>query len=170
MDSGAYLHGVSQNELTSGEKDTITRSREPTVITTANKGRVRGISHSVRQRFGVFFFHDDAVGRFTGSAISGLYCAKMERLEGAKSENHVPVVTRQFLKNIVYPMTLRWPSGDRMQIPGAQASGDGSRKVLQSGVPCQENPGQASGDRLHIPCVQAQGGRSRRGPEWLQLF
>ena len=34
--SGASLHMMSKSELTSGEKDAIGRSREPTVITTAN--------------------------------------------------------------------------------------------------------------------------------------
>ena len=36
VDSGASLHMLNKNELTSGEKDTIRRSNEPTVITTAN--------------------------------------------------------------------------------------------------------------------------------------
>ena len=33
--SGASLHMMRNNELTSGEEDTISRSKEPTVITTA---------------------------------------------------------------------------------------------------------------------------------------
>ena len=36
MDCGASFHMMSQDEVTSGEKDTIRRSREPTVITNAN--------------------------------------------------------------------------------------------------------------------------------------
>ena len=36
MVSGASLHMMSKNELTSGEKDTIRRSNEPTAITTAS--------------------------------------------------------------------------------------------------------------------------------------
>ena len=36
MNSGASLHMLSKNELICGEKDTIRRSKEPTVITTAN--------------------------------------------------------------------------------------------------------------------------------------
>ena len=36
VDSGASLHMMSQNELTSGENDTVRRSKEPTVIATAN--------------------------------------------------------------------------------------------------------------------------------------
>ena len=36
MDSGTTLHMMSKNEITSGEKETIIRSKEPTVITTAN--------------------------------------------------------------------------------------------------------------------------------------
>ena len=36
MDSGATPHMVSKNELTTGEKDTNRRSKEPTVITSAS--------------------------------------------------------------------------------------------------------------------------------------
>ena len=36
VDSGASLHLMSKCELTSGETDTIRRSKEPTLITTAN--------------------------------------------------------------------------------------------------------------------------------------
>ena len=36
VDSGASLHMMSKNELTSSEKDTIRKSKEPTVIMTAN--------------------------------------------------------------------------------------------------------------------------------------
>ena len=36
MDSGASLHMMSDNEFFSGEKGTIPRPKEPTVITTAN--------------------------------------------------------------------------------------------------------------------------------------
>ena len=36
VDSGASLHLMSTNELTSGEQDTIRRSKEPTVMTTVN--------------------------------------------------------------------------------------------------------------------------------------
>ena len=35
MDGGASLRMMSKSDLTSGEKDTIRRSKEPTVITTA---------------------------------------------------------------------------------------------------------------------------------------
>ena len=36
MDSGESLHIMIKNELTSGEKDTIRRSKEPTAITTGS--------------------------------------------------------------------------------------------------------------------------------------
>ena len=36
MDSGAYLHMISKNELASGQRDTIRKSKEPTVIMPAN--------------------------------------------------------------------------------------------------------------------------------------
>ena len=36
VDSGTSLHMMSKNELTSGEKDTIRQSKEPSVITTAS--------------------------------------------------------------------------------------------------------------------------------------
>ena len=37
VDDGASRHMISNNELPSGETDTIRRSKEPTVITTANR-------------------------------------------------------------------------------------------------------------------------------------
>ena len=36
MDSSASLHIMSESQFSSGEKDTLRRSKEPTVITTAN--------------------------------------------------------------------------------------------------------------------------------------
>ena len=53
VDSGASLHTMSKNELTSDGKDTIRRSKEHTVITTAN-GKAESTEDSVRQRFGRF--------------------------------------------------------------------------------------------------------------------
>ena len=44
VDSGASLQMMSKNELTSGEKETIRRSKEPTVITTA-----RGAAESTEE-------------------------------------------------------------------------------------------------------------------------
>ena len=72
MDSGASLHMMSKNELTSVEKETIRESKVPTVIMTAN-----GMGESTNEAtvyvndFGRLC-HDKAVGRFTGSAITGL--------------------------------------------------------------------------------------------------
>ena len=48
----------------------------------------------------------------------------------------------------------------RIQVPAHQETG--SRKILQSDVPGQENTSQASGDRSHFTDVQAPGG-SRTG-------
>ena len=39
VESGASLHMMSKTDLTSGEKDTIRRSKKPTVITTASGSR-----------------------------------------------------------------------------------------------------------------------------------
>ena len=61
-------------------------------------------------------------------------------------------------------------TGDRLQIPGAESSGDWSQKVHQSDVPSHENPGQASADRMHMPGVQAAGDRSQKVPQLLQYF
>ena len=61
-------------------------------------------------------------------------------------------------------------SGERLQIPGARPSGGRSRKVLQSGVPSQENSGQPSGDRLRFPAVQAAGHWSCKVPDWIQFY
>ena len=48
VDTGASLHVVRKNVLTSGEKDTIRRSTGTTVTATANvKGRVDGRGGSV---------------------------------------------------------------------------------------------------------------------------
>ena len=64
MDSGASLHMLSKNKLTSGEKDTIRRQKNPTGITAAY-----GQAEPTEETTG--FRHNDTVGRFTSSAIFG---------------------------------------------------------------------------------------------------
>ena len=61
VNSGASLRMMSKNELTSGDKDTIRRSKQPTVLD--------GRNTSLHQRFGRLC-HNDAVGRFTSGAIA----------------------------------------------------------------------------------------------------
>ena len=79
-----------------------------------------------------------------------------------KTENHVPVV--EVPKEIRIPDVLGRPdTSPRCQIINR------SREVLQSDVPSQENPGQASGDRLHFRFVQALGDRPDNAPERVQL-
>ena len=80
VDSGASLHMMSKNELTSGgEKMPSADSKEPTVITTANgKGRVDRRCDSLRQRFGRLCY-TDAVGRFTAVLSLSLLCEEMVR-------------------------------------------------------------------------------------------
>ena len=73
-----------------------------------------------------------------------------------KSENHVPSAPISNAPRL--PDVFSQASGDRLEIPGASASGDRSRKVRQSDVPSQENPGQASGDD-----------QSHKIPEWLNF-
>ena len=81
-----------------------------------------------------------------------------------KSENHVPIVAVSDAPRI--PDALSKASGDRLQNSGARPSGDRSRAVLQSNVPSQENPDQASGDRSHVPGVEASGeGLSGKPPD-----
>ena len=70
MDSGASLHMTSKNELTSGEKDTIIKSKLPT-HERPRQGRVDGRIDSVRQRLDRLC-HNDAVGKHTGRIIFGL--------------------------------------------------------------------------------------------------
>ena len=71
VDSGTSLHMMSQNELTSSEKDKQVK-RTHHHHDRQRTGRVDGRSDSLRQRFGRFC-EDDAVGRFTCSAISGFF-------------------------------------------------------------------------------------------------
>ena len=63
---------MSKNEITPGEKDTIRRSSEPTVITTASGTAEPEVKSTV---YGDDL-DNDAGGRFTISAISGVNCAK----------------------------------------------------------------------------------------------
>ena len=112
--------------------------------------------------------HNDLVGRCTSSAIlefitrrNGILLRMEEgrvlfliedgQVTRCKSENHVPIVAVS--KEPRVPNDPSQASGDRLQIPNASESGDGSHQVLQSDVPGQENTGQASGDRLHFPRV-----------------
>ena len=61
------------------------------------------------------------------------------KLIRCKSENHVPIVAVS--KGLRIPDDPSKALGDRLQIPGVRSSGDQSRQVLQSDVPCQEKPG-----------------------------
>ena len=62
MDSGASVHMMSKNELTSSGKDTTRRPNEPTVITTA-EGEAESKEEATVyvNNLGVFC-HNDAVG------------------------------------------------------------------------------------------------------------
>ena len=71
MDSGASLHTVSENEITSGEKDTMRHPRETTVITTASGKSESTEETTVCVNDLDFFVTNDAVVRCTRSAISG---------------------------------------------------------------------------------------------------
>ena len=67
---------MSKNELTSGEKDTVRRSKKTEGHRHRQwQGIVDGGSDRKRSRYGGLS-HNDAVGRFTSSAVSGLVDAK----------------------------------------------------------------------------------------------
>ena len=80
MDSGASFLMMSKNELAAVEEDSINKSKEPTVFTTARRCEAESTeeSDSVRQRFGRLF-HNGAVGRLTSSAIS-VFIVRRNRL------------------------------------------------------------------------------------------
>ena len=101
------------------------------------KGRVDKRNDSVCTRFGLFC-HNDVVGRFTSSAIFGSLVRRnwlllrMEKSESpslirdgevirCKSENHVP--SAAISKEPRLPDVFSQASGDRLEIPGASASG-----------------------------------------------
>ena len=71
VDSGTSLSMISKLELTCGGKDAIRRSKEPTVITTANGRAESTEEETVYVNDLDVFCHNDGVGRFTSSAISG---------------------------------------------------------------------------------------------------
>ena len=71
---------MSKNELTSGEKDTIIRSKEPTVITTASGKAGSTEQTTVYSNDLDVFCHNDDVGRFTSSAFFGFILRRNELL------------------------------------------------------------------------------------------
>ena len=145
------------------------------------KCRVDGRSDSVCQRSGRLC-RNDAVERLARSTIFGFdlrrnrdsydgkegespSLIKRRKTARCKSENHVPMVAVS--EESLIPDDPSNAPRDRWHIPGGSASGDWSRKVVESDVPSQENLGQASGDREH---VQSPGDWSHKVPEWLLLF
>ena len=128
VDSGASLHKMSKNQVTSVEKDTNRRSNGPIVITTANGQAESTEAATVYVNVLVaMMLLDDSPAVLP----LGLPCDEMgysfEWIEGDspslvndgkillfKSENHVQVQA----------------SGDRLQIPGVEVSGDQMRRFL----------------------------------------
>ena len=84
--SGASLHMMSKNELTSDEQNTIRRSTEPTVTTANGEARVNGRSGSVCHRFGRCC-HNDVVRRFSSGALFGFIVEEMTTPVNGKGES-----------------------------------------------------------------------------------
>ena len=114
--SGASLHTMSKNELSSGEEETITRSKETTVIATANGKAESTEETAVSVNDLNVFCHKVAVGSFTRKVLR----CKFE-------ENHVPIVAVS--QEHRFPDVSSRPSGDRLHFQVFQALGDRSRKV-----------------------------------------
>ena len=72
------------------------------------------------------------------------------KLIRCKSGKHVPIVAGS--------------KEPRKPDDPSKGSRDRPRKILQSVVKSQENPGQATGYRLHLPGVYAPGDRSHKVP------
>ena len=97
MDSPASLHKMSKNVCTSDERRNIRTSKEPTVIMAAD-GKVESTEEATVHVNNLdVFCHNDAVGRFTSSAIFGKSMRRNEeilRIERGR-------VSMQFLMNLV---------------------------------------------------------------------
>ena len=131
MDSGASLHMMSKNELTSAQKGTIIRSSEP-VTTVSGKAESTEEAKADGNDLNVFV-----------TKMLLVYCAKKWRVllrmekkgdspslikDGHvlrwKSENHVCIVAVSGdLRKFDVPLKA---SGDRLGIPPAEFSGDWS--------------------------------------------
>ena len=82
MDSGASLHMMSKTEVTFGEKDTIRRSKEPTVITTVSGKAESTDDATVYVNDLDLFWHNGAFGRVTSSAVFGLIVRRKTLVHG----------------------------------------------------------------------------------------
>ena len=82
VDSEASMHMLSKKDLSSDELDTLTRSRNPTTVMTANGevqtkgGSVRSRSRSVRhgaatRRYASCFIARESIARITDIPMSG---------------------------------------------------------------------------------------------------
>ena len=74
---------MNKNELTSEGKDTIRRSKQPTVITTA-KGDADPTEEVTVYVTDLHVFVTHYVGRLTNSAASGLLCVEMDYSKSGK--------------------------------------------------------------------------------------
>ena len=105
-DSGASLHMMSKSELTSGEKDTLRRSKESTVITTAS-GKAESTQEATVYVDDLHVFVTMMLLADSSSVLSlGLLCEEMGyscerelpslmkhgKMISCKSENPMPTV------------------------------------------------------------------------------
>ena len=158
--SGAF-HLMSKNELTFGEKDTIRRSKQPTVNKTAN-GKAESTEEATLYVNDLDIFVTMMLLEDSPTVLSLRFILQRKELLSRMERGTITIIDERWTSDMVrvwercancgsfkeprMPEDLSKASGDRLQIPGASASGDWSREVLQSDV----FPGQSSGDRLRL--------------------
>ena len=96
---------MSKNELTSGDQNTIIRSKEPTVITTTS-GKVESTEEAtVHVNDLDVFCRSDAVGRFTVSTTFSLVIARLREEIGWENPGQRPAT------NCISQVSWHWETG-----------------------------------------------------------